>query len=185
MKKALVLVDIQNDYFPGGRHELAGPEAASAEAARLLSFFREHNWPIFHIRHISQWADATFFLPDTSGAEIHVSCQPLSDEPVLIKHEPDSFLTTDLKARLDAAGVDRLVVCGMMTHMCIDTTVRSASGQGFSVELIEDACATRALRRGTVTVPAEQVQHAFLAALDGVFATVLTADAWLVAQSAE
>lgn len=183
MNKALVLVDIQNDYFPGGRHELAAPAAAAAEAAKLLSYFRERAWPVFHVRHINQWADATFFLPDTTGAEIHASCSPLPGEPVIVKHTPDSFLTTDLKARLDGAAVDRLVVCGMMTHMCIDTTVRSAYAQGYAVTLIEDACATRALQRGAVTVPAEQVQHAFLAALDGVFANVMTAADWLAAQT--
>ncbi len=184
MKTALVLVDIQNDYFPGGRHELVGPEQAAGEAARLLALFREKGWPVFHIRHVSLHAQADFFLPDTVGAEIHASCAPHGGEAVIVKHAPDSFLGTDLKVRLDEAGVDRLVVAGMMTHMCIDTTVRSAVGQGYGVDLIEDACATRDLQRGDVLVPAEQAQQAFLAAMSGVFATVVKADAWIAAHAA-
>ena len=182
MKKALVLVDIQNDYFPGGRHELVGPDQAARAAARLLYFFRERAWPIVHVQHISQRAGADFFLPGTPGADIHASCAPGPDEAVIFKHAPDSFLGTDLKDRLDGMGMQHLVIAGMMTHMCIDTTVRSAAAKGYTIELIEDACATRALERGSVTVPAEQVQQAFLAAMNGAFATVMPADAWIAAQ---
>ncbi len=103
----------------------------------------------------------------------------MAGEEIIIKHRPDSFLGTNLKEKLEEKSVDAFVVCGMMTHMCIDTTVRAAGNYGYSVTLIEDACATRDLVWGGITVLAEQVQTAYMAALDGTFARVLKADAWI------
>lgn len=181
MKTALILIDIQNDYFPGGRYELAGPEQAAEKAKRMLDAFRQRAWPVFHIRHISMEPDAGFFLPGTTGSAFYEGCKPCEGEKILIKHTPDSFLSTGLKEQLDEERIDSLVICGMMTHMCIDTTVRSASGLGYPVELIEDACATRDLAHRGSTVEADRVQLSFMAALDGVFAKVTKAEEWLTA----
>lgn len=179
MKQALILVDIQNDYFKGGRHELVSPEQAAIQVKKILTFFREQGWPIYHVRHISTSPSASFFLPDTEGSEFYKDIYPLAGEQIIIKNRPDSFLGTSLKEKLDESGIDMLIICGMMTHMCIDTTVRAAVNYGYSVELIEDACATRDLKRNGNIVKAEQVQNAFMAALDGSFAKVLKADAWI------
>lgn len=182
MKQALILVDIQNDYFEGGRHELVSPEQAAIQAKKILTFFREQRWPIYHVRHISTSPSASFFLPDTEGSEFYKDIYPLVGEQIIIKHKPDSFLGTNLKEKLDESDIDMLVICGMMTHMCIDTTVRAAVSHGYSVELIEDACATRDLIWNGNTVKAEQVQNSFMAALDGSFAKVLNADVWIKEQ---
>ena len=179
MQYGLVLIDIQQDYFEGGQSELFQPREAAANAHKVLSAFRANRWPVFHVRHISTKPGATFFLPDTPGAEFFPDTAPVNDEPVVIKHKPNSFLHTDLAARLTQANVDQLVICGMMTHMCVDTTVRAASDLGYSVTLIGDACATKDLRWAGETVPAEQVQRAYLAALDGSFAHVISATDWL------
>lgn len=77
------------------------------------------------MRHISLNPDAEFFIPDTNGADFYKDCKPLGGEEIIIKHRPDSFLGTSLKDKLEEKGIDTLVVCVMMTHMCIDTTVRS------------------------------------------------------------
>lgn len=179
MKKGLVLVDIQNDYFKGGKYELVNAEHAAKNAREILNFFRRSNIPVFHVRHISLSESASFFISGTVGADFYHDCLPFEKEDVIIKHKPDSFLNTSLKEKLDENGVDTLVICGMMTHMCIDTTVRSASSFGYSVELIEDACATRDLEWKGVAIPADQVQEAYMAALDGTFAKVYTAEEWL------
>lgn len=182
MKQALILVDIQNDYFKGGRHELVSPEQATFQAKKILTFFREQGWPIFHVRHISTSPKAKFFLPDTEGSEFYKDIYPLVGEQIIIKNRPNSFLETCLKEKLDESDIDMLIICGMMTHMCIDTTVRAAVNYGYSVELIEDACATRDLQWNGNTVKAEQVQNAFMASLDGSFAKVFKADAWIKEQ---
>jgi nicotinamidase-related amidase len=179
MNSALVLVDIQNDYFKGGRNELYQPERAAENAARALAFFRSSGQPIFHVQHISMGAGATFFLPDSTGADIHPSVAPAAGEKVLVKHVPNSFFGTGLADELTRCGAAHIVVCGMMSHMCVDTTVRAAKDFGLAVTLLEDACATKNLVWRGAVVPAETVHSAFMASLSGVFAKVLRTDEFL------
>jgi len=176
MTRALLLVDIQNDYFPGGAMALVGSPEAGLQAGRLLAAFRAQGLPVVHIQHVALRPGATFFLPDTPGAELHPAVAPLPGEPVFQKHFPNSFRKTPLLDHLRGLGVTELMVAGMMTHMCIDTTVRAAFDLGFTCHLAGDACATRDLARDGATVPAAQVQAAFLAAIDGTFAQVMTVD---------
>ena len=177
MNPVLLLVDIQNDYFPGGAMELDGSEAAGGKAAELLSAFRSRKLPVIHVRHVSTRPGSTFFLPGTKGADIRPCVLPEDGEAVFVKHFPNSFRETPLLGRLRELNPDRLIIAGMMTHMCIDTTVRAAADLGFSCTLAGDACATKSLAFGETVVPAEQVQAAFLAALGGAFARVEAAGA--------
>lgn|SRR5487761_2530705 len=172
---ALILVDIQNDYFPNGRMELHRTEAAAQNARLVLEHFRTFGRPIVHIRHVALDDDATFFLPETDGVEIHHLVAPLEGEDIVTKHTPNAFVGTDLAAKLASYDVDDVVIVGMMTHMCIDSTTRAASDLGFSCTVVADACATRAQTLGDVTVDAPAVHAAFLAALSGTFADVRTA----------
>lgn len=173
--EALLLIDIQNDYFPGGAMPLHEPIAAANNAAAILSAFREQGKPVIHIQHIATRAGATFFLPNTDGAQLHQSVAPLAHEAVIVKHFPNSFRETSLLETLRKLNVDALTVVGMMTHMCIDTTVRAAADLGFRCTLVADACATRTLSLGEQTVSAESVQLAYLAALSGSFANIVSA----------
>lgn len=175
----LLLVDIQNDYFTGGKMELYHMEKASEKAALLLSLFRERNWPLVHIQHISLKADASFFVPDSNGVEIHCSVLPLKDERVVQKHFPNSFRQTNLLEILKVHNIDELVICGAMSHMCIDTTTRAACDLGYPVTLIHDACATRNLTFNNHIVEAANVQAAYMAALNGSFAKVLSTAEYL------
>ena len=177
MTQALVLIDIQNDYFPGGAMALVGSVEAGLRAEVLLQAFRRAGRPIVHIQHLATRPGATFFLPGTKGAELHTCVTPLPGEPVLRKHFPNAFRETPLHEHLRRLDVRQLVLAGMMTHMCIDTTTRAAFDLGFQCQLAGDACATRDLTRHGVTVPAAQVQAAFLAAIDGTFASVVTVEA--------
>ena len=173
MSQALLIIDIQNDYFKGGAMELVGSREAAAKARQLLQTFRQRGRPVFHVQHLAARPEATFLLPGTPGAEIHPEVAPQGDEPIFQKFYPNSFRDTGLLAALRERGIKKLLVTGMMTHMCVDTTVRAAFDLGFTCTLAADACATRALEFGGVTVPAEEVQVAYLAALNGVFARVL------------
>jgi nicotinamidase-related amidase len=173
---ALVIVDIQRDYFAGGRMPLDHPEAAAEAAGRILSRFRAAGRPVVHIRHESLAPSATFLRPGTNGVQFHQAVEPREGEPVITKHHPNAFLRTPLHARITELGVTDLVVVGMMTHMCIDTTVRAASDMGYRVTVAGDATATRALSHGGVEVSAPAVAAAYLAALNGSFARVTSAD---------
>jgi nicotinamidase-related amidase len=175
MTTALLLIDIQNDYFPGGRMELAGSTGAGLRARELLEFFRLNNLPVVHIQHVAIRPGATFFLPETEGVKIHAQVEPRPGEAVFQKNYPNSFRETPLLEHLRELGVDHLVVGGMMTHMCVDATVRAAFDHGFTLTVIHDACATRPLIFQGQTVPAGQVQAAFLAALSVPYARIVSA----------
>lgn len=175
MSDALVVIDIQNDYFPGGSMELVGADAAARVAAGLLGRFRQAGLPVVHVRHESTRPGSTFFLPGTPGAEIHPLLAPLPGESVVTKHFPSSFRDTSLLEILREFSATRLTICGMMTHMCVDTSVRAAFDLGFACRLASDACATRDLSFAGRTVAAADVQTAYLAALGAVFAQVAPA----------
>jgi nicotinamidase-related amidase len=179
MGPTLLIVDVQNDYFQGGRMELVKMEEACENVRGLLSFFRVKEYPIVFIQHIAIKPQATFFLPGTLGAEIHKSIWPVESEPVLVKHFPNSFRETSLLDCLQTQGSNELVICGAMSHMCIDTTTRAAFDLGFSCTLIEDACATRDLLYNGQKVCAKDVQASFMAALNGTFAKVLSTKDYL------
>jgi nicotinamidase-related amidase len=176
MSRALVIVDIQNDYFRGGRHELVGPDEAAAAARTVLDRFRAGGEPVFHLQHVWDAPDAAFFAPGTPGVEIHESVRPAAGEPVIQKAYPNGFLETDLEAQLRAAGADEVVVCGMMTSMCVDATVRAAADLGFSCTVVPEACATLDLDFQGAPIPAAQVHGAFLAALSDSYAQLASAD---------
>jgi nicotinamidase-related amidase len=165
MKTALLIIDIQKDYFPGGRMELVKPFEAARKANELLQCFREQDQLHVHIQHVSTDAGASFFLPGTSGTDIHDVVAHFEGEPLVIKHHPNSFRETNLLELLKGWGVERVIITGMMTHMCVDATARAAVDFGFQIIVAEDACATRDLKYGDSTIPAEQVHKAFLAAL--------------------
>lgn len=179
MKQGLIIIDVQNDYFQGGNMELVGMEAAADNCRRLLNQFRQDQTPIFHIQHLSVRAGSSFFVPETEGCEINERVKPVADEPVVVKNFPSAFRGTELQDLLKNAGIEQLVVCGAMTQMCVDTTVRAAFDLGYKSHVISDACATRNLEFEGRTVPASAVQDAFMAALNGLFAAVLTTDDYL------
>ena len=176
MKTGLILVDIQNDYLADGRMELVGMQQAGLKAGELLSVFRRKSWPTFHIQHIAAQKGATFFLPETEGAALHESIKPQGDELVIQKHYPNSFQETSLLKELERHDVKKLVICGAMSHMCIDATTRAAFDLGFQCTVIQDACATRDLEHEGVKVEAASVHTAFMAALASVYAKVVAAE---------
>lgn len=179
MSQALVLVDIQNDYFPGGTMELVGMDNAAAKARTVLDAFRSNGKPIFHIQHLAAKPDATFFVPGTSGAEHNTAVQPDSDETIVQKNFPNSFRSTDLESMLRDSWIEDLVIVGAMSHMCIDATTRAAFDLGFSCTVVEDACATRDLVFKDKTIKAADVHSSFMAALSAPYASVESTSAFL------
>ena len=174
MSRALVVVDIQNDYFPGGASPLVDPEPAAAAARAILDAFRATGEPVVHLQHVWDEPDATFMRPGTEGVEIHPAVAPATGETVITKDAPNGFLRTPLEDELRASGAEELVVCGMMTSMCVDATVRAAADLGFRVTVVHDACATPDLEFGGLTVPAQAVGAAFFAALADGYASVVS-----------
>lgn len=176
---ALVVIDLQNEYFPTGQLPLVGIEAATANAARVIAKARAQGVPVVHVRHEAGRPDAPVFRPGTPNVQIHASVAPAEGEAVIVKHFPNAFRETPLKALLDDLGVRELVIVGAMSHMCIDAGTRAAADLGYAVTVVHDACATRDLVFGGQTVPAAQVHAAFMAALGASYATLSTTEALL------
>lgn len=159
---ALLLIDIQDFYFPGGKLPLENPEAASAKAADVLKLFRDQKLPVIHIQHIG-------------GSPIHPDVAPLPGEKVITKQEANAFDRTDLLEILKSLHVKRLVLCGMQTHMCLEAATRAAYDYGFKCIVVQDACATRPLKWGERIVSAADVHASTLASLDRFYAKVVNA----------
>jgi nicotinamidase-related amidase len=150
---------------------------AAAVASGVLASAREAKVSVIHIQHLADDERATFFVPGTFGAEINLLVTPIAGEPVIIKHEPNSFLNTTLKETLDAAEIDSLVVVGMMSSMCVDATVRAAMDFGYPVTVVHDACAAPDFEFEDTNIPAHLVHAAFMRAVSDAGATVIPASA--------
>jgi nicotinamidase-related amidase len=161
-RTALLIIDIQQFYFPGGRVQLEEPEHAGMNAGLLLDQFRKRGLSVYHVRHN--------FEP---GGEIHPFVAPLPGEPVISKDQVNAFLGTSLLDMLRADSIQQLVICGMQTHMCVEAAVRAAHDLGFSCLLVEDACATRALQYKETITPAKNVHFSTLSTLKDTYARVV------------
>jgi len=179
MNSALLLLEIQNDYFPNGRIPLEKSTETSTKAQHLLHAFREKKFPVIHVQHISTHPDASSLLPCTKGAEFHAQVQPIKNEIIIKKHSPNSFKDTQLLNTLIKNKINHLIICGMMTHLTVDATVRAAHDLGFTCTVIHDACTARQLEFNLSTIPAQNVHHAFLAALQANYAYILSTNDYL------
>jgi nicotinamidase-related amidase len=167
---ALLIIDIQDFYFPGGAMPLVGPETASRNAARILEKFRKEGRPVIHVGHNAK-----------DGMGFHASVAPRSGEKIFYKNEVSAFNGTDLLSYLEERKVQRLVIVGMQTQMCVEAAVRAAYDLGFECILVGDACAARNLKYKDREIGAEDVHAATLSTLDGAYATVLDTETFLAA----
>ncbi len=158
---ALLIIDIQYFYFPGGSLPLFEPEKASKNASGILKLFREKEMMVIHVRHNAR-----------SGADIYPDVQPLDEEKVISKNEANSFIGTDLLDYLKENEIKSLVIVGMQTHMCVEAATRAAYDLGFKCTVVGDACSTRDLKFGDTVVPAEAVHNSTLSSLSGYYAKV-------------
>lgn len=178
--KALIVIDIQKEYFEGGNLELVNPIAASENARKVLNHFRTEKLPIAHIQHLSAHPELLpIFVQETPGSEIHENVRPLEGEQIFQKYYPNSFRETNLLEYLKKNFVTEVVIIGMMTHMCVDATTRAAFDFGYKCTVIQDACASRDLEINGEIVKAGDVHNAFLAALKFFYAEIQSTDQFL------
>lgn len=173
-KRAVLVIDLQNEYWPTGNLPLVGIDAAAANAARVMAHGRAKGDLVVSIRH--EAPGAPFFVPGSEGAKINAAVLPQGDEPVITKNFPNSFRDTGLKDLLDTHGISEVIVVGAMSHMCVDATTRAANDFGYKTTTIHDACATLDLEFDGVTSPAAQVHAALMAALAFYYGDVISTD---------
>ncbi len=174
-RPALLVIDIQNFYFEGGKIPLVGSVEASLKAKSVIDAFRAKKLPVIHVQHLPQGVER--FEPEATDSQyaIHPNAAPDAGETVIVKHFANSFRETRLQALLKERNIKTLVVTGMQTHMCVEAAVRAGADMGFDMVVVEDACATRDLKLHETTVPAASVHAAALAAMNGTYAKVVAA----------
>jgi len=164
---ALLIIDIQDFYYPGGKLPLVNPEAAGKNAAKLLAAFRKKAYPVIHVRHN--------FEP---GGSIHEDVKPLDTEKVISKDYANSFRGTDLLEYLHENKIKTLIICGMQTHMCVEAATRAAADYGFKCTVIQDACTTRDLTYEDHVIKAADVHYSTLSSLKS-YANIMTTQEFL------
>lgn len=173
-KAAFIVVDIQNDYFPGGKRELHHAEAAADNARAVIDAARRSGDLVVHIQHVTLAENAPFFVPNTHGVQLYPKTANLHDERVIVKHFMNPYRETMLHAVLQQHGIEEVVVIGNMSHMCIDAVTRTSDDFGYHTTVVHDACATHDLEFDGVSVPAQHVHAAFMAALKFGYADVIS-----------
>ena len=145
MSKALLVIDLQNDYLEGGHYTLWNTEDVRANVERAIASARDQGVAVLLVQHVVDPAmgKAPFFNAGTEGVEIHPRIRAAApDAPVIVKTHADSFEQTTLEQTLGELGVTELVVCGMMTHNCVTHTAISRAADKYQVSVAVDCCTT-------------------------------------------
>jgi nicotinamidase-related amidase len=159
---ALLIIDIQNFYFPGDGPGLVNVIPASLNAREVLLTFRDKKQLVIHVRHKS-----------SKGFEINKNVEPIAGEKIITKEDVNSFKDTDLLEYLKKNDITRLVLIGMQTHLCLEAATRAAHDFGFECVVIEDACATKDVKYGDKVVKAEDVHYSTLATINNTYGKVI------------
>ncbi len=173
---ALIVIDVQRafDEWEAAGQRRNNPDAA-VRIADLLAAFRAKDAPIFHIRHEGT-SPSSPFAPDQTGYLVKDEAQERDGEPVIVKNVNSAFIGTDLEARLHAAGLQTVVICGATTNHCVETTTRMAGNLGFDTWLVRDATWTfDRIGPDGDKHSAEDIHAMTLANLNGEFARIVSA----------
>lgn len=144
-KTALLLIDVQNDYFPGWAFPLWNTSATLAALRAAIAEARARGDLVVHIRHLAAAGAsvAPFFNAGTPGSEIHPDILAAApDAPVVVKHYADAFQQTELETLLSAHGITHLRLAGMMTQNCVTHTALSRAAEKYTVSVFADGCTT-------------------------------------------
>lgn len=175
MKEALILIDIQNDYFPNGALPIWRPVETAESCKVVLEHFRKHQKEVVHVKHHCVGPDAEKFkilLPGTHGAEIHELVKPLPEEKVVVKEHMNGFWETDLGAYLKSKKIERLVFVGMMIHNCVPATLFAGKDDGFECVVVDEAVNTMSQPLHGEMIQAEDIKKAYLAGIQFAYAKV-------------
>lgn len=178
MKRALLVIDVQNEYFTG-LLPITHPHAHLDNVLRVMDAARGAGVPVVVVQHAFPQPEMPFFKKGTPGWELHPEVASRPRDHWVEKELPGSFTGTDLEAWLRQREVDTVTVAGYMTHMCCDTTARQAAHRGFRVEFLSDATGTLPVKNSAGEVSAEELHRSILCAQQMMISEVLDADRWL------
>jgi len=178
MKRALLVIDVQNEYFTG-RMPIKYSYESLENILKSMDEASKHDIPIILIQHTALQKDSKTFIKGSKEWEIHNEIKERKYNLIVEKNLPGSFTGTDLEDLLRKMNVDTIAICGYMTQMCCDTTARQAFHLNFSVEFLSDATGTLDISNSAGTISAEELQKAILITQEMKFSKVLTTDKWI------
>lgn len=144
-KQALIVIDLQNDYFPAGKFPQWNSEETLAKTETAIGLAKARQVPVILVQHVADPSKgiAPFFNAGTEGVEIHPRLRAAApDAPVVVKRFADSFHQTTLDAELSRRGVEEILLCGMMTQNCVTHTALSKAAEKYTVKVLTDCCTT-------------------------------------------
>jgi nicotinamidase-related amidase len=172
-KSALVVIDFQNEYFTG-KMPISDGAAALAKTRELINFADNHKMPVYHVQHVAPAGSAVFAI-DAETVKFHKDMQPRAQDVVLQKSTVSVFGSTDLNEQLKKAGIDTLIISGLMTHACVAGAARDAAPLGYNVIVASDASATRTITRANgQTIDKDALHQSALAEVEDTFGDVMT-----------
>ncbi len=177
MKRALLVIDVQNEYF-SGLLPITHPQGHLSNILKVMDAAKASGIPVVVVQHTFPQPDKPFFQQGTAEWELHPEVLNRAHDLLIEKNLPGSFTGTDLESWLRQHGIDTVVIAGYMTHMCCDTTARQAVHRGFAVEFLSDATGTLPLKNEAGEVSAEELQRSFLCAQQMLLSEVISTDAW-------
>ncbi|MDA0832375.1 MAG: cysteine hydrolase family protein [Planctomycetota bacterium] len=177
MKRALVVVDVQNEYFTGAL-PISHPTGHLQNIVKAMDEAQAQNIPVVVVQHTFPQPDKPFFQRGTAAWELHDDVKDRPRDLLIEKNLPGSFTKTELESWLRQHEIDTVVVSGYMTHMCCDTTAREAVHRGFTVEFLSDATGTLPLSNSAGDVTAEELQRAILCSQQMLLSEVISTDEW-------
>lgn len=177
MKRALLVIDVQNEFF-SGLLPVTHPQGHLNNILRAMDAAAAYDIPVVVVQHTSTEPDRPFFKRGTPQWELHTEVQSRPHSLLIEKNMPGSFTRTELEPWLRGRGIDTVVIAGYMTHMCCDTTARQAVHLGFTVEFLSDATGTLPLSNAAGEVSAEELQRAIVCSQQMLLSEVISTDAW-------
>lgn len=179
MKRALIVVDVQNEYFEGGALPITYPPKSFEQIKTAIAEAQKAGDFIIFVQHTSLKENAGAFVRGSHMWEFHDEIKAIKSDLIIEKNHASSFVGTDLNYRLRSLGIDTVAIVGYMTQNCCDATARDASQLGFTVEFLSDANGTLAFSNEAGGVSAEELHRAFLVAQAFGFSRVLTLNEWI------
>jgi len=177
MKRALLVIDVQNEYFTG-RLPISHPAGSLANITAAMDAAHAAGVAVVVVQHGAAQPDSPVFVENRPGWELHPEVAGRPFDFLVRKSLPGSFTGTDLQDWLTANGMDTVTICGYMTQMCCDTTARQAFHRGFKVEFLSDATGTLDIQNDAGKVTAEELHRAILVTQAMRFSHVLASEEW-------
>ncbi len=176
MKKALLVIDVQNEYFTG-KLKVTYPNNSFDNILKVMDYAKENNMIVIIVQHTALFGDT--FIKNSNGWELQPMILEKSYDYIIEKTKPSSFYETNLEEILKKENITEIVISGYMTQMCCDTTAREAFHRGYHVDFLSDATGTIDVNNEVGVISSKDLHKATLIAQSLKFSNVISTMEWI------